>query len=64
MGETSGYIVDPKSSNCLLNVLSKMIGIEVDLTELQERAGEMEVFLDRLKSMDQSKTDDELSYIG
>lgn len=64
MGETSGYIVDPKSSHCLLEVLSKMLGIELDFTKLQERAVEMEVFLERLKSIEQSKTDDELSYIG
>ena len=64
MGETSGYIVDPKSSNSLLEVLSKMIGIDVDSTKLQERAVEMEVFLERLKSLDQSKTEEELSYIG
>ena len=64
MGETSGYIVDPKSSNCLLAVLSKMLGISVDSAKLQERASEMEVFLERLKTMEQMKTEDELSYIG
>jgi len=64
MGETSGYIVDPKSSNSLLDVLSKMLGIEVDPTKLQERATEMEIFLERLQSMDQAKTEEELSYIG
>lgn len=64
MGETSGYIVDPKSSSCLLEVLSRLLGISVDSTKLQERANEMEVFLERLKTLDQAKTDDELSYIG
>ena len=64
MGETSGYIVDPKSSNCLLAVLSKMLGISIDSAKLQERAAEMEVFLERLKTMEQMKTEDELSYIG
>lgn len=64
MGETSGYIVDPKSSNSLLDVLSKMLEIDVDPTKLQERATEMEVFLEKLQSMDQAKTEDQLSYIG
>ena len=32
MGETSGYIVDPKSADSLLTVLSRLTGIEVDHT--------------------------------
>jgi uncharacterized protein (TIGR00162 family) len=64
MGETSGYLVDPKSSASVLEVLSKLTGIEVDPTKLVERADEMEVFVERLKAMDQQKSDEELSYIG
>ncbi|UUX92822.1 proteasome assembly chaperone family protein [Methanoplanus endosymbiosus] len=64
MGETSGYLVDPKSSSSVLEVLSKLTGIEVDPTKLVERADEMEVFVERLKAMDQQKSDEELSYIG
>ena len=64
MGETSGYMVDPKSSSSLLEVLSRMIGISVDPTKLQERAAEMETFLERLKTLEQAKTEEELTYIG
>ncbi|WOF15843.1 proteasome assembly chaperone family protein [Methanoplanus sp. FWC-SCC4] len=64
MGETSGYLVDPKSSNCVLSILSKLIGIDVDATKLQERAEEMESFVERIKESEKSTSEEELSYIG
>jgi uncharacterized protein (TIGR00162 family) len=64
MGETSGYLVDPKSAHSVLKVLSQLLGIEVDFTTLEERAGEMEHLVDKLREMEQKKTDEELSYIG
>jgi len=64
MGETSGYLVDPKSANNLLDVLSSLLGIEVDKTRILERAEEMEEIIEKLKDMEQSKKDEELSYIG
>ena len=35
MGETSGYIVDHKSARNVLGVLGRMLGIEIDTSELQ-----------------------------
>lgn len=40
LGETSGYAIDPKASEALLVILEKLIGVKVDLAELQERAKE------------------------
>jgi uncharacterized protein (TIGR00162 family) len=64
MGETSGYLVDPKSAHSLLKVLCRLLNIEVDTTNLMERAEEMEHFVEKLKEVEQGKRDEELSYIG
>ncbi|MDD3977117.1 MAG: proteasome assembly chaperone family protein [Methanomicrobium sp.] len=64
MGETSGYLVDPKSSNCVLKVLSNLIGVEVDATKLKERADEMEHFVEKVKASEKASSEEELNYIG
>jgi uncharacterized protein (TIGR00162 family) len=64
MGETSGYIVDPKSAESLLTVLSRLIGIEVDHTSLQQRAEDMEQIISNIREAEEAKGREELSYIG
>ncbi len=64
MGETSGYIVDPKSADSLLSVLSRLIGIEVDHTSLQQRAADMEQIIANIQEAEEAKGREELSYIG
>ncbi|MDD1723707.1 MAG: proteasome assembly chaperone family protein [Methanospirillum sp.] len=63
MGETSGYLVDPKSAATVLTVLRKLLSVDIDDTRLTERAGEMEVALQRLLEQEK-KSEEELSYIG
>lgn len=63
MGETSGYLVDPKSAASLLSVLSSLLGLEVDATTLQERGEEMERMIQRLVDSERVTQDDELRYI-
>ncbi|HOI12995.1 MAG TPA: proteasome assembly chaperone family protein [Methanoculleus sp.] len=64
MGETSGYIVDPRSADGLLAVLSRMIGIEVDHTSLQQRAENMEQIIAKIRETEEARGREELSYIG
>lgn len=72
MGETSGYLVDPKSAQAVLEVLTDVLGFEVDTEKLEERAEEMEEVIKRLKDMNQEPgggmgsfpADDDLRYIG
>ena len=64
MGETSGYIVDPKSADGLLAVLSRLMGVEVDHTSLQQRAADMEQILANIQEAEEAKGREELSYIG
>jgi len=63
MGETSGYLVDPKSAARVLSVLCTLLGIEVNATTLEERGREMEHMIERLVDTERSMREDELRYI-
>lgn len=66
MGETPGYLVDPKSAKAVLNILGKITNIDVNLSELEKKAKEIEYIAHQLKEMEtlsKEKTDD-LKYIG
>ncbi len=67
LGVTSGYLVDPKSAQAVLRVLCRILGIEMDMQALEERAKEMERVVERLKKMEQAQApvrmDEELEYI-
>ena len=67
MGETSGYLVDPKSAQAVLEVLQEVLGFEVDFDALEDRAEEMEEVVRKIQEMEQSApaaTDEDLRYIG
>jgi uncharacterized protein (TIGR00162 family) len=67
MGETSGYLVDPKSAQAVLEVLQDVLGFEVDFDALEDRAEEMEEVVRKIQEMEQSApaaTDEDLRYIG
>ncbi|MFQ6050659.1 MAG: proteasome assembly chaperone family protein [Candidatus Hydrothermarchaeota archaeon] len=73
MGETSGYLVDAKSAKAVLEVLTKILNIEIGLEELENRAREAEKTLSRIYEMQKKaleaahkeiETDEDLRYIG
>jgi proteasome assembly chaperone (PAC2) family protein len=69
MGETSGYLVDPKSAQAVLEVLQEVIGFEVDFSSLEDRAEEMEEVVGKIQEMQSQQQqqvmgDDDLRYIG
>lgn len=66
MGETSGYLVDPKSAQSVLEVLEEVLDFEVSYESLEERAEEMEEVVSKIREMEQGSapTDDDLRYIG
>jgi uncharacterized protein (TIGR00162 family) len=66
MGETSGYLVDPKSARVVLEVLEAAIPFEIGYDSLSERAEEMEEVVKRIRQMEQSaaQTEEDLRYIG
>ncbi|WNY26657.1 proteasome assembly chaperone family protein [Methanolapillus ohkumae] len=49
MGTTSGYIADPKSSKILLQKLTGVLGIEVDVSSLDDKIKDMEKIVEKLK---------------
>jgi hypothetical protein len=66
MGETSGYLVDPRSARAVLEVLQELLGFDVDYATLEERAEEMEEVVKKIQEMEQgpTPTDEDLRYIG
>lgn len=66
-GETSGFMVDPRAAMIILRVLTKKLGLDLDLSELEKQAGEVEVALKKAAAgeklgagLDQNKSE----YIG
>jgi uncharacterized protein len=49
LGETSGYVVDAKSSKSLLEILLSIIGIKIDMTNLEKRAKDTEVLIQTIE---------------
>ncbi|WP_255196738.1 proteasome assembly chaperone family protein [Halorarius litoreus] len=66
MGETSGYLVDPKSAQAVLDVLGDLLAFDVGYGSLADRAEEMEEVIAKMQEMEQGPTpsDDDLRYIG
>ena len=66
MGETPGYLVDPKSAKAVLKILTKITNIDVDLSRLEEKAKEIEQIARQLSEMEAMAKEkpDELGYIG
>ena len=68
MGETSGYLVDPKSAQAVLEVLQDVVGFEVPFDSLEERADEMEAVVRKIQQMEEqnapSPAEEDLRYIG
>lgn len=49
LGETSGYVVDAKASKAVLETLVGMIGIKVDMTNLEKRAKDTEMLIQTIE---------------
>jgi uncharacterized protein (TIGR00162 family) len=67
MGETSGYLVDPKSAQAVLEVLQEIAGFEVDFASLEDRADEMEEVVRKIQELEQgtgAPAEEDLRYIG
>ena len=66
MGETSGYLVDPKSARAVLEVLADLLAFSIDYESLEDRAEEMEEVVGKIQEMQDGPAvpDDDLRYIG
>jgi uncharacterized protein (TIGR00162 family) len=66
MGETSGYFVDPKAAQSVLEILSKVLGIEIDLTDLEDKAQQIDAITSKLRESEPTPEPrkEDLGYIG
>jgi uncharacterized protein (TIGR00162 family) len=66
MGETSGYFADPKSAQAVLGILTKILDIEIDYSELESKASQIERITAHIQDMETitDKSQDDLRYIG
>ncbi len=66
MGETSGYLVDPKSARAVLESLSTLLEFDLAYESLEDRAEEMEEVVGKIQEMQDGPAlpDDDLRYIG
>lgn len=64
MGETSGYLIDPKSAAAVLRVFCRLTDLGISRDRLQGRAEDMEQALEQVREFERVRQNDELSYIG
>lgn len=71
MGETSGYFVDPRAAEVVLEVLVKTLDVQIDYEALRHKAQQIDQITARLKDMEtQQATEgpgqrrEDLGYIG
>jgi uncharacterized protein (TIGR00162 family) len=66
MGETSGYFVDPKGAQAVLEVLAEILGVKIDFKELENKAEQIDMITSKLRDTEpqpEPKRED-LGYIG
>lgn len=65
MGETSGYFVDPKSAQSVLEILQKVLNIELDFSSLEERAKHIDQIASKLREVEEEvEKKEDLGYFG
>jgi len=55
LGETRGYMPDPKAAKSVLQVLQKMLGLEVDLGGLDKEIQESESVMERMREIEKER---------
>lgn len=71
MGETSGYFVDPRSAEAVLKVLTQVLGVQLDFSELEGKAKEIDRIAQKIHEVEQKPPEspqtqprEDLGYIG
>jgi hypothetical protein len=55
LGETRGYLPDPKAAKSVLEVLRALLGIDVDLAGLDEEISKAESMVTRLQKIEEKR---------
>ncbi len=65
MGETSGYFADPKGARVIVTALVNLLGLRIDLDDLDERSKQIEQITEKMEQDMQTKPQkDDLGYFG
>ncbi|PIX32157.1 hypothetical protein COZ60_00615 [Candidatus Bathyarchaeota archaeon CG_4_8_14_3_um_filter_42_8] len=56
LGETRGYLPDPKAAKSVLEILRAMFSLDVDLTGLDEEIAKAENIVSRLQKIEEKRT--------
>ncbi len=65
MGETSGFMVDPMAAGAVLQVLGELLGREIDLSDIEDKAAEIDKITQQLHDAEAAAREPgDLHYIG
>ncbi|NWF87675.1 proteasome assembly chaperone family protein [Candidatus Bathyarchaeota archaeon] len=56
LGETRGYLPDPRAAKSVLEVLRTMLNLDIDLTSLEEEVAKAEKIVTRLQKIEEKRT--------
>jgi len=58
LGETSGYLLDPAASHSVLEALSRILEMKIDMTSIEERAKEAQQIFSQVQRMTEQNIDE------
>jgi uncharacterized protein (TIGR00162 family) len=58
LGETSGYLLDPAASHSVLESLSQILGLKIDMTSIEERAKEAQQIFSQVQRMTEQNAEE------
>lgn len=58
LGETSGYLLDPAASHSVLESLSRILGIKIDMASIEERAKEAQQIFSQVQRMTEQNAEE------
>jgi uncharacterized protein len=58
LGETSGYLLDPAASHSVLESLTRILGVKVDLASIEERAREAQQIFSQVQRMTEQNAEE------
>jgi uncharacterized protein len=58
LGETAGYLLDPAASHSVLESLSRILGVKIDMTSIEERAKEAAQIFSQVQRMTEQNSEE------
>ena len=58
LGETSGYLLDPAASHSVLESLSQILSLKIDMTSIEERAKEAQQIFSQVQRMSEQNAEE------